>query len=82
MQIAALVNFQGVVGDGAGIVLSPDGQVLTNHHVVQGANAIKVLSMANGQTFEADVIGYDRDDDITVLQLRGAGGLPVAPIGN
>ena len=82
VQITTLVDFQGVVGNGTGIVLSPDGQVLTNHHVVQGANAIKVLSMANGQTFEADVIGYDRDDDIAVLQLRGAGGLPVAPIGD
>jgi serine protease Do len=82
VQITTLVDFQGVVGNGTGIVLSPDGQILTNHHVVQGANSIRVLSMANGQTFDADVIGYDRDDDIAVLQLRGAGGLPVAPIGD
>lgn len=82
VQITTLVDFQGVVGNGTGIVLSPDGQVLTNHHVVQGANSIKVLSMANGQTFDADVMGFDRVDDIAVLQLHGAVGLPVAPLGD
>jgi serine protease Do len=82
VQITTLVEFQGVVGNGTGIVLTPDGQVLSNHHVVQGANAIKTVSVANGQTYEADVIGYDRDDDIAVLQLRGAAGLPVAPLGD
>ena len=61
VQITTLVDFQGVVGNGTGMVLSPDGQVLTNHHVVQGANSIKVLSMANRQTFDADVIGFDRE---------------------
>ena len=82
VQITTLVDFQGVVGNGTGIVLTQDGQVMTNHHVVQGANNIKVVSMGTGQSFEADVIGYDRDDDVAVLQLRGAGGLPVAPLGD
>lgn len=82
VQITTLVEFQGVVGNGTGIVLSPEGQVLSNHHVVQGANAIKAVSMANGQTYDADIIGYDRGDDIAVLQLRGASGLPVAPLGD
>ena len=82
VQITTLVDFQGVVGNGTGIVLSPEGQVLTNHHVIQGANSIRAISMANGQSYDADVIGYDRDDDIAVLQLRGAFGLPVAPIGD
>ena len=36
-----------------GIVLTPDGQVLTNHHVVAGANDIKAVSMGTGQSFEA-----------------------------
>lgn len=82
VQITTMMDFQGIVGNGTGIVVSPEGQVITNHHVVQGANAIKVLSLANGQRFDADVLGYDRADDIAVLQLRGASGLPVAPLGN
>ena len=41
-----------------------------------------MISVGTGQLFRADVIGYDRDDDVAVLQLRGAGGLPVAPLGD
>lgn len=82
VQITTLVDFQGVIGNGAGIVLTPDGQVLTNHHVVQGANSIRVSNPTTGQHFDADVLGFDRDDDIALLQLRGAFGLPVAPLGD
>lgn len=82
VQITTAVDFQGVVGNGTGIVLSPDGVVLTNHHVIQGANSIRVNSLGTGQVFDADVVGYDRDDDIAVLQLHGASGLPVAPLGD
>jgi S1-C subfamily serine protease len=82
VQITTTVDYQGVIGNGTGLILSPDGQILTNHHVVQGANSIKVLSIATGQTFDADVVGYDRDDDIALLQLRGASGLPTAPLGD
>jgi serine protease Do len=82
VQITTMVDYQGVVGNGTGIILSPDGQILTNHHVIQGANSIQALSIATGQTFDADVVGYDRDDDIALLQLRGASGLPTAPLGD
>ncbi|MET0699945.1 MAG: trypsin-like peptidase domain-containing protein [Mycobacterium sp.] len=82
VQITTMVDYQGVVGNGTGIILSPNGEILTNHHVVQGANSIQVLSIATGQTFAADVIGYDRDDDIALLQARGASTLPVAPLGD
>lgn len=82
VQITTTVNYQGVIGNGTGLILTPDGQILTNHHVVQGANSIKVLSIATGQTFDADVVGYDRDNDIALLQLRGASGLPTAPLGD
>ena len=72
VQITTTVDYQGVIGNGTGLILTPDGQILTNHHVVQGANSIQVLSIATGQTYAADVVGYDRDDDIALLQLRGA----------
>ncbi|CAN5522008.1 S1C family serine protease [soil metagenome] len=82
VQITTRVDFQGIVGNGTGIVLTPDGVVLTNHHVIQGADSIRALTLANGQTYDADVLGYDRDDDVAVIQLRGASGLRPAPLGD
>jgi S1-C subfamily serine protease len=82
VQITTMNDFQGVIGNGTGIVLSSDGIVLTNHHVVQGANIIRATSAGTGEGFDADVIGYDRNDDVALLRLRGAAGLPVAPVGN
>ncbi|WP_353612286.1 S1C family serine protease [Mycobacterium sp. ACS4331] len=81
VQITTMNDFQGIIGNGTGIVLSPEGEVLTNHHVVQGANSIRA-TLATGQVFDADVLGYDRDDDVALLRLRGAGGLTPAPLGD
>ncbi len=82
VQITTTNDFQGIIGNGTGIVLSPDGEVLTNHHVVQGGNAITATSVTTGQVFQADVMGYDRDDDVALLRLRGAASLPTAPLGD
>jgi hypothetical protein len=48
---------------------------------VQGADSITAHNVGTGQGFPADLIGYDRTHDIALLQLRGAGGLPTAPLG-
>jgi serine protease Do len=82
VQVSTEADFQGIVGNATGIVLSPDGLVLTNHHVIQGANRIRALSMATGQTYRADPLGYDREHDIAVIRLVGAPPLPVAPLGD
>ncbi|BBY86170.1 S1C family serine protease [Mycolicibacterium tokaiense] len=82
VQISTRADFQGVVGNGTGIILTPEGVVLTNHHVIQGADAIRALTLSNGQTYDADVLGYDRNNDVAVIQLRGAAGLIPAPIGD
>lgn len=79
-RIDTVVDYQQAYGIGTGIVLSPNGEVLTNYHVVQGANTISAT--VAGQSFMADLIGYDRRNDIAVLQLRGAFGLPTAQIGD
>lgn len=60
---------------GTGMVLTSDGEILTNHHVVEGATAIDVEVVSTGQTYTADVIGYDSTHDVAVLQLEGASGL-------
>ncbi|MEV0673053.1 S1C family serine protease [Mycobacterium sp. NPDC050441] len=79
-RIDTVVDYQQAYGIGTGIVLSPNGEVLTNYHVVQGANSISAT--VGGQRFPADLVGYDRQNDIAVLQLHGAAGLPPAPIGD
>ena len=80
VRIDTAVDYQGVVGTGTGIVLDPNGQVMTNFHVVQGAD--RITGTVAGRTFPATLVGYDRNRDIAVLQLIGAGGLAAAAIGD
>ncbi|WP_040799046.1 S1C family serine protease [Nocardia higoensis] len=66
---------------GSGIVLTADGQVLTSHHVIKGAEEVSVVSVATGEKFEATVLGYDSTADIALLSLIGAEKLPIARVG-
>ena len=75
-RIDTTINYQRAIGAGTGIVLDSGGAVMTNFHVVQGADSI--TATVGGRPFQADLVGYDRDRDIAVIQLRGAGGLPPA----
>ncbi|MBF6174535.1 S1C family serine protease [Nocardia blacklockiae] len=76
------LGLQGGGGAGTGIVLTSDGEVLTNNHVVEGATRIEATSLGNGKTYQASVVGYDRTNDLAVLRLSGASGLPTAPLGD
>ena len=80
VQITTKIDYQQAIGTGTGTVIDPGGVVLTNYHVVAGANTI--TGTVGGRDYPADLVGYDRKHDIAVLQLRGAGGLPTAPIGD
>jgi S1-C subfamily serine protease len=80
VQITTRVEYQQTIGTGTGMVIDPGGTVLTNYHVVAGANTI--TGTVGGRDYPIDLVGYDRKNDIAVLQLRGAGGLPTAPIGD
>jgi S1-C subfamily serine protease len=82
VDIATQMGYQSATGAGTGIVIDPNGVVLTNNHVIAGATQLTARDVGNGQTYPIEVIGYDRSHDIAVLQLGGAGGLPVANIGN
>jgi len=77
-EISAL----GVEGAGTGMVLTSTGEVLTNNHVVEGANKISVTDVGTGKTYNATVVGYDRSHDVAVLQLVGASGLQTVKVGN
>ncbi|MDH2412766.1 trypsin-like peptidase domain-containing protein [Nocardioides sp. CER19] len=60
---------------GTGLVLTADGIVLTNHHVVADSTSITVTVPSTGREYVADVVGYDATDDVAVLQLEHASGL-------
>ena len=66
-------------GQGSGVVFTPDGYVLTNAHVVEGASKLRA-SFTDGQAFEAALVGADADTDTAVLRLSG-NGLPHAELG-
>nr|WP_246406025.1 trypsin-like peptidase domain-containing protein [Modestobacter versicolor] len=57
------------------MVLTSDGEVLTNNHVVEGATSITVTVLSTGVSYEATVVGTDPTDDVAVLQLSDASGL-------
>jgi S1-C subfamily serine protease len=82
VDINTTLGYQNGAAAGTGIVLSADGLVLTNNHVVAGATSISVTDVGNGQTYQASVVGYDRTQDIAVLKLSGASGLTVAALGD
>ena len=68
-----------VFGAGSGFIVSPDGVILTNAHVVQGADEVTV-KLQDRREFRAKVLGSDPRTDVAVLKID-AKGLPVAPIG-
>ena len=68
-------------GTGSGVVISPDGLVLTNAHVVNGAREIR-LSDTEGRVTQARLLGIDPDTDLALLRADAARSLPFAPLGD
>jgi S1-C subfamily serine protease len=75
VRIATTMKYAGGEAAGTGMVLTSDGEVVTNHHVVAGATSIKATVMSTGRTYTAQVVGTDTRDDVAVLRLVGASGL-------
>jgi putative serine protease PepD len=68
-------------GEGTGIIISPDGYVLTNAHVVEGATRVSVATAGNSRAQSATVVGADEAHDVALLKIEGASGLPAAELG-
>ncbi len=69
-------------GAGTGIIISSDGYVVTNAHVVNGASNIKVTLPNNGGTHDATVVGMDTTKDLAVIKVSGVSGLTAATFAN
>jgi S1-C subfamily serine protease len=67
---------------GTGMVINPDGLVLTNNHVIESSTKITATVLATGRTYMAKVLGYDVTGDIALIQLQDASGLRTVPIGD
>jgi S1-C subfamily serine protease len=57
------------------MIISPSGEVLTNNHVIEGATKITVQIAGKGPSYPAQIIGFDKTDDIALLQMEGVSGL-------
>ncbi len=69
-------------GQGTGIILTPDGEVLTNAHVVDGAGTIRVTVFGENDSRRAELVGADAGNDLALLRIPGASGLPAADLGS
>lgn len=68
-------------GVGSGVIVSAEGIVITNNHVVEGADEV-VIRLSDGREFKAADIKTDPESDLAVVRLEGAKGLPVAKLGD
>jgi serine protease Do len=68
-------------GAGSGFIIDRDGFILTNHHVIDAAERINV-TLADGRSFRAEVVGTDPAIDVALLKIAGSPDLPEAPLGN
>lgn len=82
VDVNTTLGYEAEEAAGTGIVLTSNGEVLTNNHVIDGATSISVTDLGSGHVYTATVVGYDRSSDIAVIQLQGASGLRTASIGN
>ena len=69
------------VGTGSGVIVSPDGLIITNYHVIEDASEIEVTSNKN-KTYKAEIIGSDPATDLAVLKIKTNESLPFIPFGD
>ena len=72
--IGTVLAYQSASAAGTGVILTSDGLVLTNNHVIESSTAISVTVAGTGETYTATVVGTDVADDVALLQLEGASG--------
>ena len=80
VDVLTELGYSGGEAAGTGMVLTSDGEILTNNHVVDGATSITVTVLSTGEQYTATVVATDPTDDVALLQLSGASGLDTVDI--
>src|SRR5262249_38307543 len=75
VRVRTVLGYQQGAAAGTGIVLTSNGEVLTNNHVIRGSTSVRVTIPGTGRSYTAKVVGYDVADDVALLQLNGASNL-------
>lgn len=70
-----------MVGSGSGVIISPDGYIITNNHVIANATQLEV-TLNNNRTYIAELIGTDPKTDIALVKIDGDGDFPYIPFGD
>ncbi|MEV6648989.1 trypsin-like peptidase domain-containing protein [Streptomyces sp. NPDC051219] len=66
---------------GSGVIITSDGEIITNNHVIAGASSVKVR-LSDGRTYDAEVVGTDPGKDLALIRMKGAEGLKAATLGD
>jgi S1-C subfamily serine protease len=82
VDITASLPYSQATAEGTGMVISSNGLVLTNNHVIDQATNVQATLVVSGKTYAARVVGYDTTDDVALLQLQGASGLKTVSLGD
>jgi S1-C subfamily serine protease len=75
VDVNTTLAYQNGSAAGTGMIISPSGEVLTNNHVIEGASKITVQIAGKGPSYPADILGFDKTDDVALLQMEGVSGL-------
>ncbi|MFB9176748.1 trypsin-like peptidase domain-containing protein [Dactylosporangium sucinum] len=79
--LPSVVDISTGEAEGSGVIMTADGQIITNNHVVQGARQLTV-TFSNGRTAQATVVGTDPAGDIAVIKAQNVSGLTAAKFGD
>ena len=82
VDINTNLTYQDASAAGTGMVLTSNGLVLTNNHVIDGATSISATDIATGKVYQVKVLGYDETRDVALVQLEDASGLTTVKTGN
>jgi putative serine protease PepD len=82
VSVQALGATGSSAGQGTGVIVSADGEVLTNAHVVEGARSVRVVLADESSARDADIVGTDAREDLALLRIRDASGLQAATLGD
>jgi S1-C subfamily serine protease len=82
VDVDSQLKYNDATAEGTGMIISSDGLVLTNNHVIDQATSVTATLVDSGRGYTARVLGYDATDDVAVLQLVGASGLKTVTFGD